>query len=243
LENPTISADRVLEYFNVPVLSVMRYEAQGRFFKAEWGLGSRIFEVDEAKIPDIVNKSDFLLVTPSTVPESPVYPFDIQMERLRPRLIALCAESFFPIKQFSIYRRNVTLCVRSQLTMQGDSGGWITGKGLDLRGVAQVLRERPTIEISGLTNFAYLSKVPTVTAELLLGKKAIKPIPATLERSARNANAYIIRLHLNPNDLQDDLPVQLHLSFDTYFVPNELGLNSDLRRLVMRVPTKIALMR
>ena len=64
--------------------------------------------------------------------------------------------------------------------------------------------------------------------------------PATIEEFADH---YVLRIELNPASLRPHGEVHVRISFDKYFVPEEFGLNSDTRRLVIMMPETVRLIR
>jgi hypothetical protein len=130
---------------------------------------------------------------------------------------------------------------RQGLGLSGQTAdGWITSEGLTLDVPGEWVRLRPIIQLSGRTIlFEHLGGNPNVNAKLYLAGQSPKEVPATINAYAGD---YALRIELNPADLPSDGEVHLKISFDKYFVPEELGLNSDARRLVIIMPEKVSLL-
>jgi hypothetical protein len=130
---------------------------------------------------------------------------------------------------------------RQGLGLSGQTAdGWITSEGLTLDVPGEWVRLRPIIQLSGRTIlFEHLGGNPNVNAKLYLAGQSPKEVPATINAYAGD---YALRIELNPADLPSDGEVHLKISFDKYFVPEELGLNSDARRLVIMMPEKVSLL-
>jgi hypothetical protein len=240
LRSPRVSIDMVADYFNYSVLKTTSYEQHGVLLNFNPGLGG-IIRVPEAEAINLVQKSDFVVVTLPDYPERLVYPFDIGMQEIRPKILEVCDTSFVLLQRFHIFDREAVLYVRPQVTVAGSSDGWVTSKGLTVTGSTRLIRERPRIEIRGKTNFAYLSKIPAVSAKLRRPDQAPKEVSSSFQRVSPSGEDYRIILDLESADLDGDVPLQVDVSFDTYFVPKDVGLSSDTRHLVVMAPRDIVL--
>jgi hypothetical protein len=90
-------------------------------------------------------------------------------------------------------------------------------------------------------NFEYLEdKVPNVSAQLLMPDYPSQNIEAEIVAFGDN---YCIILDLEPQSLEVDALGQIHISFDTYFVPKDIGVSQDETQLVIRAPTTIELLK
>jgi hypothetical protein len=138
-----------------------------------------------------------------------------------------------------MFQREMRLYIRPTLSSYGNSGDWITSNGISLVGLSDVLRARPRIELRGAASFNFLGKTPGMTAQLIVPGQAPKPLAATL---TPDGDEYLITIHVDPQDVPAALKTQINLTFDTYFVPAELGLNTDDRKLVVMTPTEIRLL-
>jgi hypothetical protein len=122
--------------------------------------------------------------------------------------------------------------------MIGDSGGWVTSDGLVLTGPTEVLRSWPVIELRGRGYFEHLGRLPAARAEMTVGKAPPAPVRATFTVSG---GEYCLRLEPETAGLPEHAQAQVRVTFDCYFVPAELGLNGDTRRLVVPTP-RVALL-
>ena len=117
--------------------------------------------------------------------------------------------------------------------------GWITSEGLTLDVPGEWVKIRPIIQLSGRTIlFEHPGGNPNVNATLYLAGQSPKEVPAKIDA---HAGHYALRIKLNPADLPFDGEVHLKIAFDKYFVSHDSGLNSDARRLVIRMPEEVSL--
>jgi hypothetical protein len=79
--------------------------------------------------------------------------------------------------------------------------------------------------------------VPTVSA-MIVSADQTQAVPASLER---HNNSYEILIDFSKMELPPSDPVRVHLNFDTFFVPNKIGINADTRELVLNAPTIVQL--
>jgi hypothetical protein len=237
-EKTVISTDKTTDYFNNSVLKSVIYERHGVLLNTQSALGSQPFTpVTLTEAVDLLETSDFALMTISDGMQSS-FPFDRSIQTIQPELMAYCDQHFLPLEYFRFFNRDMILYTRLEPRVEGLLGGWITSDGLTLHHLGRVFQERPTIELRGTTNFRWLSKIPDVQAQVVQPTRSPKTIPATIKTSG---NKYTITLHIDPKDIDGDRAVQVHLLFDTYFVPKDIGINSDTRRLVIKAPQEISL--
>jgi len=241
--SPRIAADRTYDFIYPGLLKPLAYERQGVLLHPQSVLSGSIFAVTEAEAITRLQQSDFAILTASSSVDerSSAYPFNVSMQEVTPALLEWANQHLVPLRRFQFFNRDVVLYIRPSLGIRGTSAEWITSDGMTLTGIAEVLRARPRIELIGRASFEYLGKVPGISAKLARPGQTPKPIHATIRASGPNAYHIVIELH--PEDIQLETPVRMHLSFDTYYVPKNMGLYDDARRLVMQIPNEIVLLR
>jgi hypothetical protein len=69
-------------------------------------------------------------------------------------------------------------------------------------------------------------------------EKGSLPVPASLQRTD---GGYEIRIDTSAVELPPFDPVRFQLTFDTFFLPKEIGINDDTRKLVVPAPTFVQL--
>ena len=156
------------------------------------------------------------------------------MQELHPKMQAACERAFIPLHRFRLFGEEVVLYVRAAPQVKGATGDdWITSDGLVLSAPASVLRDRPCIELRGSAFWELLDKVPAVAAEVIVPGQSPRKVQAVL---AANGPRYEITVNLKPEDIPDLPQVDIHLTFDRYYVPCDISNSPDTRRLVIRSP-------
>jgi hypothetical protein len=242
-KTPLISVDRIEDYFDAGAMIPVIYERHGILFDPQKGLGATISAITKDDAINIVKKSDFVLMTVSDKSETFLYPFDLSMQKIRPDLIDFCNKNFVPLQHFHVFNRELILYIRPELTVISDSDGWITSDGLTITGPGVFFQKSSAIELNGKTNFDYLDKVPGVSASLLIPDQTPKIIPANIQRLSTSGGDYRITVNIDPSDIPGDAPVKIHLSFDSYFIPKDIGLSEDTRKLVIKAPDEVRTLR
>lgn len=106
---------------------------------------------------------------------------------------------------------------------------WITADGIDLVVDPFFLKKRPIIVLEGRIRSDLLGGDPMVKASVDDGSD----IPATLTSSEGNYRLVVDATAIANREGDQSIK----LEFDRSFVPNELGINADTRKLVMEAPT------
>jgi hypothetical protein len=251
---PGLSVNFLSDYFWLTVLKPFAYERHHVLLQPRPLLGFGLFAVTEAQAVEFIRKSDFVIMnrTPyrdyvimnrMPLPLEPLDPFQQGMEKMRPRLLALCEQQLVPLRDFHLFNQDVTLYARPGLTVSGGSvDHWISG-GLKLSGSSAVLRRFPRIELCGRVYMALLSKVPRAHATVQTPGKPARTMSADVKVTG---DQYRIRVDLDPATIAASSNTTIQLEFDTYFVPKEksaiIGPSEDRRRLVMATPDQVQLL-
>ena len=121
--------------------------------------------------------------------------------------------------------RPLTLYVRGSLQRRGHHArdGWITDEGVTLAGTLADLKRCRRIELRPANMPNYLSRVPSVTAELILPGRVPQLLPASA-----TADLEAVNVNWRPVDLPAETPVTIRIRFDSSFVPPTRGLVSIL---------------
>jgi hypothetical protein len=233
------TADSLLPYLITPIV----YERQGVLLEPEPLLGGGVCAVSEATALETVRYSD-IAVVPLSEKGLDIYPFVSCMREYRPRLLAACRETHIEVGRFRLPAAEVALFVRPSVRVTGaDPDGWVPDSGLTLSGDAATLKARPRIELRGPYFAASLPRLPAVRAEVTVPGSGPRLLPARLTVSETE---YHLVVELSPDELRDAPEVQIHLDFDTYFVPARrpdlFGDNGDMRRLALRAPAAVTLL-
>ena len=249
LRSPVISTDMVLDWLTSPALNVHTYERSGRWLNARGALGVGIFAVSREQALAKMNSSDFVLLT--DLPKAGVYPFYESMRVLQPEMRAWCETHLMRDRQFTIDGSTITVYMRPKIQIKGLSGEWITPEGVRLRLPIALLdwmraTARSTIVFEGDSHVVWLRNLPTATARMLEDDETPSPrtgqeLPANFEQLT--PDLYRIRLEIKallaqPNASGGEVIVALRLE-NASFIPKEIGLNDDTRRLVVTQPTAV----
>jgi hypothetical protein len=122
------------------------------------------------------------------------------------------------------------------LELQGLSGGWITSAGINIEVDASQLNDAPYIVLEGAANYEELGGEPGPLAAIVGPTgKPLSILPSSLKRLG---STYSVVIDARTAVSSTNGPVRINLTFDRYFVPGALGINSDTRELVLPEPTQ-----
>ena len=143
-----------------------------------------------------------------------------------------------PIKRISIYGCPVTLYARPMLGVAGLSGNWNMSEGLTLKDGGGDLQQCTSVELRGMIRLDWLGKEPGLQVQAR-GLTGTTTLPAFLEV---NGGEYRIHIDLPRGQLPPGA-CDVQITFDRYFVPRDIGIGEDTRRLVVGQPTFIQIHR
>ena len=233
LSNPTISADIVSQWLTAQTITASAFEQTGKLVPFRQLLGRTIFGVERAEALSELANSDYVVLT--TVPKVGAYPFYEKIQKYWNDLKSWSDENMLLVQTMPFEDYTATIYVRPISRIFGVSGGWITSSGLDLEAERDTLERFPVIRLPGVTNFAWLSKVPKVSVTIPTGKSFLQ-VPATL---MRDGSSYTISLDTSSLELPPAEHIRFHISFDVFFVPKAIGVNEDTRELVVYAPSRV----
>ena len=124
------------------------------------------------------------------------------------------------------------------IKIAGVSGDWLLSEGTSLRFNMSEIPDGNVIALRGPDGYArYLPDAPavTATAETREGPVAL---PARFEREGES---YAIYVDPGPLTTMQKGSTDVHITFSRYFVPKEIGMNADTRRLTVLAPTSVGI--
>jgi hypothetical protein len=242
-ESPSFAFDSSSDALNFKAFEVMAFERRGQLFRSSEVLANTIFRRNPAEVAHRLECADFAVLTdvPPNRPPSP-YDFDRSMQAVKPELFAWCREHLVELKHEHLglpFDRDVTLFVRPAIRVVGQRDGWMARSGTRVTALAEVLRQRPNIEMRGKNEASYLRNPPHVLARLSVIEDSTRDVPARLRYEG---DEYRLSLRVDPAMLPASGPVDIELLFESGFVPRSVNGTADDRELVMRLPTDGALL-
>ncbi|HYY27473.1 MAG TPA: hypothetical protein VE860_06005 [Chthoniobacterales bacterium] len=232
-KEPTISFDVISGDLNAGTITVTGYERLHQLIVFHPLLAGDIMAVSRAETLSYLAQSDFVILTNS--PKTGVDPFYDSIRRYWEDVHTWAEQNMVMSRKLTVDDFTATVYIRPNPTVLGVSGNWITSAGLTLQAPRETVQRFPKIRLSGITDFSRLPKTPEVSATVEMGSGP-QAIPAELKR---DGNSYEISLDLPKNDSSRPDPVLVHVGFDTFYVPDKLRKNGDMRELVIRAPSQV----
>lgn len=245
LKNPKFTVDVVMDWVQPVTLNSSLFERSGRWLNFGCDLGPTIFAVTREQVFAAMNTSDFVLLT--DFPKVGTYPFLESMRLLGPEMRAWCDGRMLRVRDFAIRGGQVSLYKRVDAPQpEGLAGGWISPAGIRLRLPREVLEWMRVSGKSSLTmegNYnSWLPRMPSARAEVesMDGWPIHTECAAnfTLTDGSRYRLTADLKKLLGALSSTADVFVNIHLD-GSFFVPREVGINQDDRRLIVTGPDAV----
>ena len=240
LKNPNFVTDRILEYFNGTAAGVVIPERSGLNIQPKEWLAHNIYERPLDEVLRVTASADCALLTldPVEKTQASLFPFELTAAKWQDAYRKMVTTQMIPLARLSMPGHNFQIFARPRVRVEGDSGGWLTADGAELFAPARVLRVWPIIRLTGSTiGSKHLQGSLGTTVTLARGPGRTIPSQASIAPD----ESYEIQVDASGIPLPETGLVQLHLSFDRFFVPKDLGINPDPRKLVIQFPKTASL--
>lgn len=234
------ATDRVLDYFNGIAAKVMIYERNGKLVDTEELLANGLMARPKEQALAAVDAADYVLITlDAPAIDRGGLPFNVAMLGYKKELLARAESQMLPVKRLQVGEHAFVVFSRPKLKITGESGEWLPSQGAGLKIEGRSMSFGRHIVLSG----------PTMLSKYLKGKLTCRAFLKQMDREALELKTVSIigndeyAIAIDASTLPADLPspIQIGLEFSTYFVPQEVGLNVDTRKLVVLAPRSIRL--
>ncbi len=230
MENASYMADRNSDIIYSDTIKVYAYEHYNKKIEIQdtLGLDLSVAKLSSDEIEQALSETTFLAVSRNGYTYASVYPMDEALKPYQERMYQYAKEEMTPILSLEYYGGNVTVYARKKVsTAIGYADGWM---GVDNNVIAftKDSDKQDKLILSGSCGYIDYDSLHMYVEEL-----------------KENVNVEIDHDYWTYTAVIDisDLDVgsqELHLTFDNYFVPNELdSSNMDKRQLVLLEPQKI----
>lgn len=239
LTEPTMSFDHVVDYDNIGTVKLFSIELLHRNLEIDPRFGHGLYGIFATSRDDalrLIADSDIIVLTDPVTDRAVPYPMNTKIKEYWDELWQWTNQNRILLYTTKIYGVPYRVFVRPLAKMTGLSEGWITSEGLSLEANAAVLAKYPFIVLEGRADYTALGGVPQPHAVLVdPGGRPGTDLMATIKRTDQS---YQIIIDAHSPTLPSNCPVTIQLTFDRYFVPSKLGINTDTRELVVPEPNK-----
>ena len=237
MPRPSISFDRVIEYLNVATVQIAGWERWGRFIDVvpKFGYGEYgIFATPRDVAMKLLLQSDIVVLSDSKLGrESSSYPIDSKIPEYWDDMWRWTNANLLPLYETNIGGIPYRVFRKATFTLEGESVGWVTSRGLTLLANRSDLERWPVFVLEGNADLGPLGGVPQPRAILAGDSASAIDLPAFIGVTAGHYRITIDgRAAAGPSG-----QARVRLTFDRYFVPKQLGINEDTRELVVRTPS------
>ncbi len=244
LKQPVFVTDRILEYFNGTAAAVMMLERSGQQFQPREMIAYNIFERTKDEVVKAAAGADCALLTldPIEKAQQSLFPFHQTAINWQAEYRRIVTTEMAPIAELRMPGHHFQIFVRPRARLEGGSYGWLTAEGAEVVASARALRNLPVVRITGSTIGSKHLKGELVTTATIAGDPGKPPVTLQSRATIYPDESYEIRIETGGAKLPYSGPVRLRLTFDRYFVPKDLGINADPRKLVIQIPKSTSLL-
>ncbi len=235
LFRPRISVDRIRDYLAAPILSSFCYEINGVLLDPASKIGNSIFEITRDEALRYIKESDIAIIALSTYPDRSVYPFDMSMKDIRSIMKKAINKEFLILGDYEFDESRFRVYVRPHFSISGLSGDWVTSEGVILNIPRDVAVRASEVILEGTSEFEWISPGIRTYAEVISRANSAYPNRTLATRMTVSGRNYSIVCSL-PLEVVDGQELRIRLTFSEYFVPKDLGVSEDSRKLVIRAP-------
>ena len=230
-----IAADQTTDYLLFPIVPIY-YEKHGKLLNIIQSLlGSTIFSISSKKaINELQHANVYITQVDSYAQQHSAYPFNNDMIKIHPILLKIVKKHWVRLGDYHFKGHHYRVYIRPTVQITGASGDWITSDGVWLKTSALHEKKISSIILTGSFNSQWLPSNTTVKATIIGKNKKITPL---ISRFQISNQTYKIQIYLTKQ--KTNTPVMIHLKFSKYFIPLELGINTDTRKLVVFAPKTI----
>jgi hypothetical protein len=233
IDTPSFAFDRVDDYLNVPMIRLRYLEASDPRRPTPMNMvGSMggIFAISTDAAIQAVKSSDVVVITDQFKGRETPYPFNESMKESWPQIAEYAEKNLLEIASGRISDIPYRIFAGANVKIEGLSvDNWITDNGIVLSVDSFFLKSRPVIVLEGRIRTDLLRGEPVVKASV----EDTTELPSSL---TSDGDRY--RLKIDASALANGEGKQsIRVRFDRYFIPSQLGINADERKLVIEGPT------
>ncbi len=234
LKTPHIFFDTISSHLNEFVITSFGYEQTGILLGFHTTFPQSLFNFEKSEALAALDQSDYVVLTGGV--KAGVYPFFASMAPAEPEVRKWANDHLIFRARFHFDSQSIDIYAKPHIAVGGISGDWLLARGTYVSLRPRELTPNQVVVLRGPETDTKLIPVqPSVLASAEVPGRRPISIPAFFKRL--NGQYEIVIDPAALRDLPDDI-VDVTLEFDRYFVPKEVGMNSDTRELVVRSPTE-----
>jgi hypothetical protein len=233
--SPRISTDFLADYITegAAVLTPLYYERHGRLINVIPQLGNSVFHVAQNQALAFVQNSDIVLLSGGSPIKAHPLPFMADMEIMRPILRQSVSGQFLLMGKYTIYGREIEIYSRPSFSVTGISADWMPYDGIVLS--LPALFARPSAQLVLKGPYYYALPDLRVSARLISETSESTQLKSEFSLSSSGYAIRVILPESIPNE-SNSPDLRILISFSKYFVPADVGMGTDTRKLVLRKP-------
>ena len=227
LSNVKLSFDRISDAITADVLTVLTYEQDNLYVDVgnAWGGYFIYYDYTKEEVEEILKETDLMVISKDGYAAGSYYPADESFSKYHDYMLEYCYDNLIQLGEFTLNGDVLMVFGKGQVKVASSWNDWMSDEGNWIIFNKQDERQNKIV-IEGSLGGGFSSPEEFQPNVSWKGEN----IPCEL---SVNGDRYVITIDISDLTMGS---YKMELSFNNSFIPAELGLNDDTRKLVVMCP-------
>jgi hypothetical protein len=231
LDSGKLLVDRICDAITTDVLTLLTYEDYGKYVDMgyAWNEINTYVTYTKEEVDEALAEADIMVLSKNGYSTESYYKSDESYAKYREIMLGYAYDNMIQLGEFELGGDILVVFGKGQASVTSTWTDWMSDEGTKVK-FKKMTDNQTQIIINGDIGGGF-DESDDLTSEVILSEEIV---PSTL--SLENGR-YIISIDISSLELGD---YSMELKFNDYFIPSELGINSDTRKLVLMAPDNIS---
>lgn len=232
LDTAKLLVDRICDAITTDVIAVLTYEDADLFVDMgyAWNTINTYYEYTDDEVEMALSEADLMVLSKDVYVKNSYYPSDASFDKYREKMLEYAYNNLVELGEFSLGGDILVVFGKGQAKVSSAWTDWMSDEG-NWISFNKVNDKQEKIIIEGNLGGGFNAAQEIMPIVALDGIN----IPCTVEVMD---NRYFIDVDISELEIAS---YKGELKFNNSFVPSELGINEDTRRLVIMKPDKVVI--